>query len=252
MMKIMENSRNGKAGMRLNRYLAACGLGSRRKVEELIKNGRVFLNGSKAKSPGLRVCADDRVEVDGVTAEPEEVLYVLFNKPRGFVCSVKDPHNRTVFDILPREYAGRGLFPVGRLDKMSEGLIVLTNDGETAFRLTHPGEGTKKSYDVLMATPVGEGQLKALRKGASLDGKHVRPLLVATISREPEGYWVRFVLNEGVKREIRRLSKNAGLKIRRLIRTGVGKMRLEKLKPGEWRKISKTELLTMIEQGGIV
>lgn len=248
----MENNRNGKDGMRLNRYLAACGLGSRRNVEELIKNGRVFLNRSKAESPGLRVYADDRVEVDGVTIEPAEVLFVLFNKPRGFVCSVKDPHNRTIFDILPQEYAGRGLFPVGRLDKMSEGLILLTNDGETAFRLTHPGQGTEKSYEVLMTAPVGEKQLKALRKGSSLDGKYIRPLLVAPMSKEPKGHWVRFVLREGVKREIRRLSKNAGLEIRRLIRTGIGKMRLAELKQGEWRKISKTELVHMIEQGGIV
>jgi len=248
----MGNSRNGKAGIRLNKYLAACGLGSRRKVEDLIRNGRVILNGSKAESPGMRVCADDHVEVDGVTAKPEEVLYVLFNKPPGVVCSVRDPHNRTVFDILPQEYAERGLYPVGRLDKMSEGLILLTNDGETAFRLTHPGQGTEKSYEVLMTTPVGEDQLEALRKGASLDGKHVRPLLVETMPKEPKDHWVRFVLNEGVKREIRRLSKNADLEVRRLIRTGVGKMRLEKLKPGEWRKISKTELLNMIERGGIV
>ncbi|MGC9490402.1 MAG: pseudouridine synthase [Thermovirgaceae bacterium] len=249
---MMKNRWNDKAGIRLNRYLAACGLGSRRKVEELIKNGKVFLNGSKAESPGLRVCSHDRVVVDGLAVEPEDVLYVLFNKPQGFVCSVKDPHNRTVFEILPREYTERGLFPVGRLDKMSEGLILLTNDGETAFRLTHPGEGTEKTYDVLMSTSVGEGQLKALRKGTSLDGKHVRPLLVVMLPREPKGHWVRFVLNEGVKREIRRLSKNAGLEIRRLVRTGIGKMKLEKLKPGEWREISKTELFNMIEQGGIV
>ncbi len=251
-MRKKSSSHTDKTGIRLNRYLAACGLGSRRKVEQLIESGRVFLNGLKTESPGLRVHENDLVEVDGVPARPKEALYVLLNKPRGIVCSVKDPHNETVFDILPAEYAGQGLFPVGRLDKMSEGLLVLSNDGKTAFRLTHPSEGMEKSYDVRMAAPVKKEQLEDLRKGASLEGRRVRPLHVTLISREPQKCWVRFVLKEGIKREIRRISKNAGLEIRQLIRTGIGKMRLEKLKPGEWRQVAKEELFRMIEQGGTI
>jgi 23S rRNA pseudouridine2605 synthase len=247
-----KNKEIQKAGMRLNRFLAACGLGSRRSAEKLIAEGRVFINGRKASSPGLRVGADDLVEVDGVSAKPKESLHVLLNKPRGVVCSVKDPHNETVLELLPPEYARLGVFPVGRLDKMSEGLIILSNDGEMAFQLTHPSFGTEKSYDVLMKDPVKTCQLSALKNGTCIEGKLVRPSSVVLLPREPKDCWVRFVLREGIKREIRRISKEAGLDVQRLIRVGIGKMRLEKLKPGEWRSVTKKQLLRMINQGGFV
>jgi 23S rRNA pseudouridine2605 synthase len=247
-----KNNEIRKEGMRLNRFLAACGLGSRRSVEKLIAGGRVLINGCKASNPGLRVGTEDLVEVDGVPAEPKESLHVLLNKPRGVVCSVKDPHNETVLNLLPPEYARQGVFPVGRLDKMSEGLIILSNDGEMAFQLTHPSFGTEKIYDVLMKDPVRACQLSALEKGTHIEGRLIRPSSIVLLPGEPKDCWVRFVLREGIKREIRLISREAGLDIRRLIRVGIGKMQLERLKPGEWRSVSKKQLLRMINQGGFV
>lgn len=238
--------------MRLNKFLAFCGLGSRRKVETLVTGRRVTVNDVPAETPALRVCGTDVVKVDGVAVKPKEPLYLVMNKPRGFVCSLRDPHNKTLFELLPQEYRELGLFTTGRLDKMSEGLLILTNDGDMAFRLSHPREGTEKTYDVLMENPLADRDLQILRQGTWIGGKHVRPVTVGMLSRAPANCWVRFVLGEGVKREIRRISTDAGLKVKRLIRVGIGKLWLATLHSGEWRNISKEELARSIDHGGRV
>jgi len=251
-MKKARHENPGNGGFRLNRYLASCGLGSRRNVEILVTRGRVTINGVTITTPAARVSEGDLVEVDGMSVEPREKLYVLFNKPPGYVCSVRDTHNRTIFDILPAKYAKEGTFPVGRLDKMSEGLLILTNDGQLALGLTHPREGQEKTYDVLVSTPVGEHQLALLKKGTFFQGKRLRPARVLMLERKPRSRWIRFVLKEGVKREIRHITNAAGLQVERLVRVAIGKCWLETLKPGEWVETSKDELISKINQGGTI
>ena len=238
--------------LRLNRYLALCGLGSRRSVEDLIKSGRVKVNGKLAGSFYIRVGIDDHVEVDGRGIKPLKLVYLVFHKPKGCVCAVKDKHNTTIFSLLPEKYKGLGLFPVGRLDKMSEGLIILTNDGDFAFNITHPSSRITKTYEVLMNKPLSNSELMRLKKGTVVDGVHVYPKEVAIMRRPPNGQWVKIVLGEGRKREIRVIAQHADLRVVRLVRRSIGEMVLKDLPCGAFKEVSLRSLLLLIKSGGYV
>jgi 23S rRNA pseudouridine2605 synthase len=225
------------AGEKLQKVLARAGVASRRAVEELVEAGRVTVNGSPAHL-GQRVdAAHDLVEVDGaaIGVRPGLVHYVL-NKPAGVVTTASDPQGRpTVLDGLPPEPR---VFPVGRLDRDTEGLLLLTNDGELAHRLTHPRFGVDKEY---LAHVVGHPRpeaLRRLRRGVELDDGPTAPARVAQVDPGV----LRIVVHEGRNRQVRRMCEAVGHPVRRLVRVRIGPLSDHRLAPGEWRQLAPDEV----------
>jgi len=237
--------------VRLNRFLASCGLGSRRGVERLVREGRVYVNGVMACSPGARVePAKDRVAVDGKEVRPTKKVSIVVNKPPGCVCSLRDRFNPTVFDGLPVKFHDMGLFPVGRLDRETEGLLILTNDGDLAQKIMHPGGGVTKTYEIYTKDSVADAAVSKLKAGAVLDGRLVRPVDAAPVHRTPGGSTISVTVSEGLKREVRRLADAAGIHVSRLVRKRIGLMQLEKLPRGSFSEVQAEKLLKMIRSGG--
>ena len=228
---------------RLQKILSRCGFGSRRACEELIIMGRVTVNGETAELGSKADPARDSIRVDGSVlqyTEPEKV-YIMLNKPR-FVLSDRDPSDprRSVFSIVENS---DGLFVVGRLDFESEGLILLTNDGELANKLTHPRYGKEKEYQVLVAKRPDDKQLKAWRHGVVLeDGEKTGSAHVQVSGLSGKGAWLRVVMTEGRKRQIREIGKTIGLPIVRLIRVRIGTLELGDLKSGEYKELNENQV----------
>jgi 23S rRNA pseudouridine2605 synthase len=224
-------------GERLQKVLAAAGLGSRRACEILIEEERVTVNGEVAIL-GRRVDPEtDRIEVDGlrVPVRPGLVTYLL-NKPRGVVSTASDPQGRpTVVDLVPVEPR---IFPVGRLDTDTEGLILLTNDGDLAHRLTHPSFGVEKEYLAQVDGSPTPADLRRLRQGIVLEDGMTAP---AKASLTAPGA-VRLVIHEGRNRQVRRMLEAVGHPVRRLVRTRIGPLADRRLKPGEWRVLDMEEV----------
>jgi 23S rRNA pseudouridine2605 synthase len=230
---------------RLQKILARAGLGSRRACEDLIAAGRVYVNGKMA-TLGMKADPEgDRIEVDGRPIQAREPLtYVALYKPRGVISAVKSPDPRpTVRDLVP--LAGR-LYPVGRLDVDSEGLILMTNDGNLANRLTHPRYGHEKEYRILVARHPDEKQLETWRRGVVLeDGYRTAPAQVRVESLSGKGAWLRMILREGRKRQIRETGKQIGLPVVKIIRVRIGSLLLGSLKPREWRYLTPAEVAAL-------
>jgi 23S rRNA pseudouridine2605 synthase len=228
-------------GERLQKVLAATGWGSRRVSEELIAAGRVRVNGEVAVL-GRRVdLATDLIEVDGapVSARPGLVYYLL-NKPAGAVTTARDTHGRpTVVELVPDEPR---VFPVGRLDADTEGLLLLTNDGELANRIAHPSGGVEKEYLAEVAVPSGggvsAGAIRALRSGITLDDGLTAPAKVA----QPSPGVLRITIHEGRNRQIRRMCEAVGHPVRRLVRVRIGPLTDRRLRPGRWRELTQAEV----------
>ena len=228
---------------RLQKILAKAGYGSRRSCEELILAGRVKINGQVAQIGSKADPENDAIQVDGqkIPKQPP-LVYIALNKPAGVISDVEthsDPR-QTVRDLVP--VAGH-LFSVGRLDYESEGLILLTNDGELANQLTHPRYGHEKEYRVLVASRPDERQLDAWRHGVILeDGYRTLPAQVKMESTMGKGSWLRVILREGRKRQIREMGKLTGLPVVRIMRIRIGGVQLGTLKTGEWRYLTPEEL----------
>lgn len=227
---------------RLQKILARAGFGSRRACEVLISDGRVRVNGQAAVLGTKADPGQDEILVDGqpIPKISNEKIYIALHKPRGVLSDdVQDDPRRSVFDLVP--LPGH-LFVVGRLDYDSEGLILLTNDGELANRLTHPRYGHEKEYRVLIGTRPEEEQLKTWRRGVVLeDGYRTAPAQVSLDSLAGKGAWLRVVMREGRKRQIREVGKTIGLPVVRILRTRIGTLHLGSLKPGEWRYLTAEE-----------
>jgi pseudouridine synthase len=232
---------------RLHRYLARSGVAGRRQAEELMRAGRVTVNGELATEPGLTVRPGiDRVEVDGSGVHPPaDHHYLLLNKPEGVVTTVSDPRGRrTVMDLVRSR---RRLFPVGRLDADSAGLLILTDDGDLAQRLTHPRYGIQKTY---VAEVRGEqlGQrVDALRKGVRLADGFAKPKSVRLIRQDRAGGAIELVLGEGRNREVRRMCSAVNLKVTSLLRTRLGPLSVHGLRPGAWRPLTAAEVQALHE-----
>jgi len=227
---------------RLQKILARAGYGSRRACEDLIAAGRVRVNGQVAELGSKADAARDRVTLDGrPVGAPEQLVYVMVYKPRGVITAVSDPEQRTaVRDLVPVPGA---LHPVGRLDFDSEGLVLLTNDGELTNRLTHPRYEHEKEYRVLVAKHPDAEQLKNWRRGVVLeDGFKTAPAEVFVASKYGKGAWLQVILREGHKREIREMGRVTGLPVVRIIRVRMGSLRLGNLKPRQWRYLTDEEL----------
>ena len=236
---------------RLQKILARAGFGSRRACEELIRQERVAVNG-KAAQLGQKADPDrDRITVDGKPVQVQERhIYVALHKPRGVLSDEGDGSGRlsTARDLVPLE---GHLFPVGRLDLRSEGLILLTDDGALANRLTHPRYGHEKEYRALVEGEPDETTLKTWRRGVFLDGRRTAPAEVTVIGREKGQTWLRVLLREGRKRQIRRVGAMLGHPVHRLIRVRIGPLRLGDLKPGQWRRLTATEVHALRSAGAL-
>lgn len=222
---------------RIQKVLARAGVASRRAVEEMVAEGRVTVNGRPARL-GQRIDPDhDAVAVDGAPVGLRaDLVYYLLNKPPGVVCTADDPQGRpTVVEMVPDEPR---VFPVGRLDADSEGLLVLTNDGELAHRLAHPSFGVEKEYLALVEGRPGRGALRQLREGVELDDGPAR----ATAVSLPEPSAVRIVVHEGRNRLVRRMCEAVGHPVLRLVRTRIGPLANRTLPPGRWRELSQSEV----------
>jgi len=228
---------------RLQKILARAGYGSRRACEELIRAGRVAVNGATAQLGQKADPAHDQVTVDGQRIRTTSVTptYIALHKPHGVLSDEGDGSGqlRTVRDLVPLP---RHLFPVGRLDLRSEGLILLTDDGELAQRLTHPRYEHEKEYRVCVEGRPDEEVLERWRRGVFLDGRRTAPADVSVLGHERERTWLRVVLREGRKRQIRRVAAMLGHPVQQLIRVRIGPLRLGDLEPGRWRKLSPAEV----------
>ena len=243
--------------IRLNKYLADAGLASRRGADALIQSGRVHVNGLIQREPGVRVIpGQDAVLFDGapVSARQDAVpAYVMLHKPVHTVTTASDPQGRkTVVDLLPDDLRAKRLFPVGRLDYMSEGLLLLTNDGEVTLRLTHPSYEHPKKYEVLVREAVPEKSLAAMRQGMRLEeGERLAPVEVEAEPDAGGATLLRMTLRQGVNRQIRRMCRDLGLTILRLRRVELGPLHLGGLAPGTWRALTDAEIMTLKSSLGL-
>ena len=244
-------------GERLQKYLAHAGIASRRHAEELIEAGAVSVNGEIVRELGVRVdAASDEVRVRGRLVRPAAThLYILLNKPAETVTTAHDPQRRrTVLDLLPAEWVAQRVYPVGRLDVDTEGLLLLTNDGEMALRLTHPRYALTKEYEALVENRPSAEAMTAITKGMMLPGE-TRPTAPARAwildDTSEEGFWLGIELHEGRKRQVRRMLAVAGLRMLELRRVRVGPLRLKLLKPGASRLLTDGEVAALRKAVGM-
>ncbi len=228
-------------GLRLNRYLALAGVASRRGADEIIAAGRVTLNGEVCQKPGVRVGENDHVKVDARRVQPKRFTTILLHKPQGLVCSKSDEFGRRTVDSLLPDSLGH-LAHVGRLDRDSEGLLVLTNDGSLAYRLTHPSHSVEKEYVVNLDRAIDDFALERMVSGVHTpEGK-----LTAKSARRISARRALVILDHGVKRQIRIMFSALGFEVVRLVRTRIGAMRDATLAPGEWRLLNPGEIETLL------
>jgi 23S rRNA pseudouridine2605 synthase len=227
---------------RLNKLLAHAGVGSRRHVEELIAAGRVTVDGQPVRELGTKVDPQtQRVSVDGQPVKLERPVYWVVNKPRGYLCTNEDPAGRPrAIDLVP--HVEQRVYTVGRLDEDSEGLLLLTNDGDLAHRLMHPRYGVEKTYLVQVAGHPSRDDVQQLLKGVWLSDGHVRARRVKVMKSQGDSTWMQVVLSEGKNREIRRMLARLNHKVLRLRRIAIGPVHLDKLAKGKARKLSLGEV----------
>ncbi len=231
--------------MRLNRYLALCGLASRRACEDLITSGRVTVNGRRVETLATVIGEGDRVVVDGKEVAAARHITLALYKPPGVLSTKSDPKGRmTLYDLLPPQY--KHLHYVGRLDNESEGLIIMTNDGDLTQKLTHPSHKVDKEYLVQADHPVRKEMIAKLLKGIPLEEGLARAVAIHTIS--PRRLVV--VLQQGINRQIRRMFEAIGFQVERLVRVRIGRLTTEHLKPGKWRVLRPDEIAKLQEQSG--
>lgn len=237
------------AGERLQKVLARAGFGSRRAAEDLIAAGRVRVNGRVAEL-GRRVeTSKDKVEVDGspIPVEPD-LVYYLVNKPDGVVTTASDEAGRpAVIDLVD---AGRRVWPVGRLDIATEGALILCNDGELTYRLTHPSFAVPKTYVAEVRGRVNAGVLRRLSRGVDLDDGPTAPATVHLVDRVAGGALVEVTIREGRNHQVRRMFEAVGCRVVGLVRTHVGPVALGRLKPGTARRLSPAEVQALYRAGG--
>ena len=236
--------------VRLHKYIADCGITSRRKAESLILAGKVSIDGKRVNTMGVKVNPKNQlIQVDGqiLSSSSTHKIYLVLNKPRGIMTTVNDPEGRrTVIDLC--QEINERIYPVGRLDYLSEGLLVLTNDGEFAHQIIHPSNKFTRVYEVKISQVIDEKLLKKLREGITYKGVTVKPKSVRLIKRLPTKTWVEFSLGEGKNREIRRICRKHDLRIDKLKRVAIGGLSIKGLPPGKFSSYTKKQLLKEIQR----
>lgn len=224
-------------GTRLNKFLASCGLGSRRTCDALVQRGGVTLNGEACTNPATRVLEGDILRVEGKRVSPKRTTTILLKKPSGYVCSKHDELERaTIYELLPPKFSH--LNHVGRLDRDSEGLLVLTNDGDLANRLTHPSNKVEKEYRVTLTNSVDYAVLKKLVTGVQTPEGYAR----AKSARRLSPRRVSMILETGLKRQIREMFKTLGFEVEKLFRIRIGRLTDPDLRLGRWRHLEHHEV----------
>lgn len=223
--------------MRINKYLAHSGVCSRRQADELISQGRVSINEDVVKELGMKVSLEDIIKLDGKEVKlSKKFEYFLLNKPIGYVSTVKDPHaEKTVLDLVKSE---ERLYPVGRLDKDSRGIIIITNDGDLTYKLTHPKKDIFKTYEVILDKKPKEVDLKTLIRGIPMDGYLTKRAKIKKMS----DYKYQISISEGKNRQVRRMFNYIGCKVVDLKRISIGKIKDNYLPEGKFRKLTKEEI----------
>jgi pseudouridine synthase len=239
--------------MRLNKFLAHAGVCSRREADRWIAEGRVSVNGQVVLELGEKIDPRvDRVQANGkpVRGEEEKLLYILLHKPAGRVVSVNDPFGRpTVMDIL--KHLSARIYPVGRLDLDTEGVLLLTNDGDLALRLTHPRFGITKVYEVRVDGEPREADLDKVRHGLFLEGRRTAPARILLVRRSHRHATLKMEIHEGRKREIRKMFEAIGFPVSSLVRTEFAGLTLDELKPGQWRYLRTAEVKRLRKLAGL-
>jgi 23S rRNA pseudouridine2605 synthase len=240
--------------MRLQKFMAHCGVGSRRKCEEIIQAGRVYLNGKKVTEMGILIDPKkDKVTLDSISGSPlklqEEKAYILLNKPRGVITSAHDQFNReTVLDRI--DWKGSRIYPVGRLDYDTEGLLILTNDGEFAFEMTHPKHQVEKEYHCVVKGTPSQEKLNQLIRGVDIGGFVTSPAKVKLYSKKENTSVIHIIIKEGKNRQVRRMFDAIGHPVVYLKRERLGNISLGSLKTGEWRRLTDSEVMKLKQLAG--
>lgn len=237
--------------IRLQKYLSMCAVASRRKAEELIAQGKVKVNGKVAEIGDKVSPKHDTVTVSGkkITARKEN-HYIMLHKPRGFITTMDDEMGRKCVAELVRDVGAR-VYPVGRLDKDSEGLLLMTDDGEFANRMTHPSKHVPKTYRITVRPDVTEDMLTAFATGIEIDGRMTAPADAHVIEKQENRVVMEIVLYEGRNRQIRKMCEALGLEVARLKRTSVGSIKLGMLQPGKWRELTQDEVHKLMVSSGM-
>jgi 23S rRNA pseudouridine2605 synthase len=237
--------------LRLQKFLAQAGVASRRAAEELIRQGRVEVNGQRAELGSSVDPSRDKIRLDGKTVFlQKEKIHLAFYKPRLCITSASDPQGRkTVFDFLP-DFKTR-IFPVGRLDYDAEGLLLLSNDGELANRLLHPRYGISKVYEVKIKGHPDQKAIEQLRSGVVLEEGRTAPAKVDILRELPQDCWIKITLHQGWNRQIKRMGESVGHPVLRIRRIAYGPVRVGKLRPGEYRPLEPHEIRHIREEAGL-
>jgi len=228
--------------MRLQKALAHAGIASRRKAVEIIESGKVEVNGQIVREKGFGVdIGKDKISVSGKSIKPENYSYILLNKPRNYISTVSDPKSRrTVLDMVGP--IGKRLYPVGRLDKNTTGLMLLTNDGELAFRLMHPKFGVEKTYEAMVKGQLSQAAIDKLRRGLFVDGAKTSPAKVELVFKDKEKSKVKIKIHEGRKHQVRLMLLTVGHPVKELKRVNFGNLNLGTLKSGKYRPLTVNEV----------
>ncbi len=229
--------------IRLQKFMADAGLMSRRAAEAEIEKGNVSLNGHIAALGAKVDPANDVVAYKGrrVVLKEREHIYIMMNKPRGYLCATSDDRGRKCVTDLIEEVDAR-IYPIGRLDLISEGMLLLTDDGELKNRLTHPSHSVEKVYRVKVGGAVSEEQYEILTSALVIDGYKIRPVKVTVTEADESGTVLKMVLTEGRNRQIRKMCEQAGLTVKRLARVSIGELKLNRLPVGKWRYLTDDEV----------
>lgn len=228
--------------MRLNKYIAAAGVCSRRKADELIANGNVRINGAVMKEMGYDVADGDTVQVNGrIISAASKKVYVAVNKPLGYITSMDDDRSRATVAELVSDIPER-LFPVGRLDYNTTGLLIMTNDGDLTYTLTHPKHEVWKTYIATVSGVISDNRIARLRKGVDIGGFVTSPAKVRVIKQMPRHAVVEISIHEGKNRQVRKMFAAVGNKVQELERVSIGDIRLGRLMSGHYRKLTREEI----------
>lgn len=233
------------SSVRLQKYMAECGVASRRKSEELIAAGKVKVNGKIASIGDKVIPGKDKVLVAGKPIQKEEQLYyVMLHKPRGFVTTMQDEQNRKCVAELVAEIPAR-VYPVGRLDRDSEGMLLLTNDGEFANNMMHPSKHVPKVYRVTVRPDINEDQINQMMTGMMIEGQKTLPADVRVVTKEPNRVVLELTICEGRNRQIRKMCEALGLEVARLKRISIGPVKMGMLQQGKWRYLTPQEVKSL-------